>query len=134
MGAFGGARIYPPIEGMVACLLSGVHLFLSFSTTGKKQTINDILSNKKLRDQNAYVEVLSLDVLEMLQRVPGFVRVIRCMGRGRALQAAHNSLGQKPRPRQSTGGDVCEVPESLNPSSYQSLMLFHTVFLPNAPP
>lgn len=95
MGAFGGARIYPPIEGMVACLLSGVHLFLSFSTTGKKQTINDILSNKKLRDQNAYVEVLSLDVLEMLQRVPGFVRVIRCMGRGRALQAAHwvRSLG-----------------------------------------
>lgn len=44
--------------------------------TGKKQqTINDILSNKKLRDQNAYVEVINQDVLETVQWVPGCLSV-----------------------------------------------------------
>lgn len=41
--------------------------------TGRNQTINDILSNKKLRDQNAYVEVFS-------QTAPETLPAIRYMG------------------------------------------------------
>lgn len=37
--------------------------------TGRNQTINDILSNKKLRDQNAYVEVFSQIALETLPAI-----------------------------------------------------------------
>jgi hypothetical protein len=84
----------------VACLPSGVHRFLSFSTTGKRQTINEILSNKKLRDQNAYVEVRSLGVLETLQRVHG-------VGRGsQGCSQQHWLPAQGQKPRQSTGGEL----------------------------
>lgn len=62
--------------------------FLSFSPTGKKQTINDILSIKKLRDQNAYVEVRRLGAWPHA--------VIRCMVWGGALGTAHNALATSP--------------------------------------
>lgn len=83
--------------------------------TGKKQqTINDILSNKKLRDQNAYVEVINQDVLETVQWVPGCLSVTAVgawgVGVWKPLRDAHYKLawlqaqGLKPRNRQRWEG------------------------------
>lgn len=69
--------------------------------TGRNQTINDILSNKKLRDQNAYVEVFSQTALETLclsldTWVGGVVALQGCsLGTGLAT----GPQGLKPRNR-----------------------------------
>ncbi|GAB1289157.1 Protein-arginine deiminase type-4 [Apodemus speciosus] len=105
----GAQQVQAPVRLFSDWLFVGhVDEFLSFvpardrQNGRKKQTINDILSSKKLRDQNTYVEVLvlSLGVLEKLQWVPG--NVPSCIDWNRAVLKRELGLAE---------GDIIDIPQ-----------------------
>ena len=94
-----------------ACLAEGSGpltssaFFFFFSTTGKKQqTLKDILSNKKLREHNSYVEVPALGAPEAHSPGRADTPTPAPCPRGRALLGLHaGSVGSGP----GVWGNVC---------------------------